>query len=152
MRGVTTRPKMQPGMLTRPKIGVLPTLTQQSASMTEPGPNRGQIWQINLAPTAGSEIAKTRPALVINADDFGHLPVRIVVPLTTWQPRFERQRNKLFVSRSDANGLQNDSAAEVLQVRTASLLRFDRKLGTLSSSEVETVVAALHTATSGSAR
>lgn len=120
--------------------------------MTEPGPNRGQIWQINLAPTAGSEIAKTRPALVINADDFGHLPVRIVVPLTTWQPRFERQRNKLFVSRSDANGLQNDSAAEVLQVRTASLLRFDRKLGTLSSSEVETVVAALHTATSGSAR
>jgi len=43
---------------------------------------QGEIWQINLDPTIGSEIKKTRPAIIVNDDGLGKLLLKIVVPLT----------------------------------------------------------------------
>ena len=37
---------------------------------------RGEVWQINLDPTVGSEIRKTRPAVIVNDDAVGVLPLR----------------------------------------------------------------------------
>ena len=48
---------------------------------------QGEIWIINLDPTVGSEIKKTRPAIIINDDALGKLPLRIIVPLTDWKER-----------------------------------------------------------------
>jgi mRNA interferase MazF len=36
-------------------------------------PKRGEIWLVNLDPTVGAEIKKTRPALVISSDFIGKL-------------------------------------------------------------------------------
>jgi mRNA interferase MazF len=45
---------------------------------------RGEVYWVNLDPTVGTEIRKTRPALVISADDMNHaLPRVIVAPLTS---------------------------------------------------------------------
>ncbi len=44
--------------------------------------NRGEIWMINLDPTIGAEIRKTRPALIINHNDIGILPLKIIIPIT----------------------------------------------------------------------
>jgi len=44
--------------------------------------NRGEIWSVNLDPTVGSEIRKTRPAIIVNDDGVGLLPLRVIVPLT----------------------------------------------------------------------
>ncbi|MDR1929048.1 MAG: type II toxin-antitoxin system PemK/MazF family toxin [Treponema sp.] len=41
---------------------------------------QGEIWQINLDPTVGAEIQKTRPALIVNVDALGKLPLGIVQP------------------------------------------------------------------------
>lgn len=105
------------------------------------------MWWVNLDPVVGSEIAKTRPAVVVSSDQFSHLPLRVVVPLTTWQPRFARQRNRVLVRRTDANGLVNDSAADVLQIRTASLHRFGTKLGFLTTPDMELIAIAIQRAT-----
>ena len=35
---------------------------------------RGEIWLINLSPTVGAEISKTRPAVIVNDDTIGKLP------------------------------------------------------------------------------
>jgi mRNA interferase MazF len=43
---------------------------------------RGEIWLINLDPTIGAEIRKTRPAVIVNDDAVGILPLKIVVPVT----------------------------------------------------------------------
>ena len=44
----------------------------------------GDIWLAQLAPTAGSEIQKTRPCAVISPDDMNaHLRTVIVAPMTT---------------------------------------------------------------------
>ena len=42
---------------------------------------QGQIWEINLSPTVGAEIKKKRPAVIINDDAIGILPLRVIVPV-----------------------------------------------------------------------
>lgn len=45
---------------------------------------RGEIWLVNLDPTVGSEIQKTRPAVVISPPEMhDHLRTVIVAPMTT---------------------------------------------------------------------
>jgi mRNA interferase MazF len=43
-------------------------------------PKRGEVWLVQLDPTRGQEIQKTRPAVVISADILGAIPMRI----TSW--------------------------------------------------------------------
>jgi mRNA interferase MazF len=46
--------------------------------------SRGEVWWVNLDPTIGTEINKTRPALVVSPDDMNAiLPRVIVAPLTS---------------------------------------------------------------------
>ena len=45
---------------------------------------RGSVWWVNLDPTVGTEIRKTRPGLVLSPDDMNAaLPRLIVAPLTS---------------------------------------------------------------------
>jgi len=43
--------------------------------------SRGEIWLVNLDPTIGTEICKTRPVIVVSSDAIGALPIRLVAPL-----------------------------------------------------------------------
>ncbi len=45
---------------------------------------RGEVYWVNLDPTVGTEIQKTRPALVVSPDDLNAaLPRVIIAPLTS---------------------------------------------------------------------
>ena len=45
---------------------------------------RGEVYWVNLDPTVGTEIKKTRPALVVSPDDMNAaLPRVIVAPITS---------------------------------------------------------------------
>lgn len=45
---------------------------------------RGEVWLINLDPTVGREIQKTRPCVVVSPPEINaHLPVILVAPLTS---------------------------------------------------------------------
>lgn len=45
---------------------------------------RGEVYWVNLDPTVGTEIKKTRPALIVSPDDMNRmLPRVIVAPLTS---------------------------------------------------------------------
>nr|WP_216861185.1 type II toxin-antitoxin system PemK/MazF family toxin [Polynucleobacter finlandensis] len=45
---------------------------------------RGEIWLINLNPTLGSEIKKTRPCVVVSPQDMNdYLRTVIIAPMTT---------------------------------------------------------------------
>jgi len=47
-------------------------------------PARGDVWLINLDPTIGSEIQKTRPCVVVSPPEINdNLPVMLVAPLTS---------------------------------------------------------------------
>jgi len=47
-------------------------------------PSRGEVFLVELDPTRGSEIRKTRPCLVVSPDELNHhLRTAMVAPMTT---------------------------------------------------------------------
>ena len=44
---------------------------------TVPTPKWGKVWLVRFDPSAGAEIRKVRPAVVVNLDAIGRLPLRI---------------------------------------------------------------------------
>jgi mRNA interferase MazF len=46
---------------------------------------QGEIWLINLDPTIGAEIKKTRPAIIVSDDSLSKLPLKVIVPITDWK-------------------------------------------------------------------
>jgi len=104
---------------------------------------RGEIWLINLDPTIGSEIRKTRPAVIVNDDSVGALPLKVVVPITEWKDRYAIAPWLVRVSPSSENGLDKESAADAFQVRSVAQQRFVRLLGRLTDSQMTEIARAL---------
>ena len=94
-------------------------------------PKRGEIWQVDLDPTVGSEMQKSRPCVVINADGIGRLPLRLVVPLTGWTAAYACYPWCVQITPDAANGLTKVSAADTFQTRSVSVLRMLTRLGKL---------------------
>lgn len=92
-------------------------------------PRQGEIWTVRFDPTVGSELQKTRPALVVNADFVGRLPLRIVVPMTSLGGRVVHNSLLIPVASSSKNGLAQDSYADVFQIKSVSTMRFLQRLG-----------------------
>lgn len=106
-------------------------------------PQRGQIWQVTFEPKMGAEIAKTRPAIVINVPEAGRLPLRIVVPLTDWNPSFAGFFWFVYVPPSRENGLSKESGADCFQVKSLSIARFICKLGQATDVQLENIACAI---------
>ncbi len=90
---------------------------------------RGEIWLVNLDPTIGSEIKKSRPAVIVNDDAIGILPLRVIVPITDWKPHYGAAPWMVKLDPDEGNNLSKTSAADCFQVRSVSQLRLIRKLG-----------------------
>ena len=106
-------------------------------------PKRAEIWRVDLNPTRGAEINKTRPVVVISSDGVGKLPLRLVVPLTGWQNGFSLLPWMTRVDPDKNNKLSKSSGADAFQMRSVSLERFVEKVGVLDDSDVATVAAAI---------
>lgn len=100
---------------------------------------RGEIWQVNLDPTIGAEIKKTRPAVIVNRDALAKLPLRIIVPLTAWDERFVGAPWHIPIEASIDNGLSKKSSADTFQVRSVSKKRLVKKLGAINPMEMNEV-------------
>ena len=51
--------------------------------------NQSEIWLIDLDPTKGAELRKVRPAVIVNDNRLGKLPLKIIVPITDWKDRYQ---------------------------------------------------------------
>jgi mRNA interferase MazF len=112
-------------------------------SHAAPNPKRGEIWRINLDPTVGAEIMKCRPAVVVSSDALNALPLKIIVPITNWNPNWEGSLRHVQLHPSAQSGLSKISAADAFQVRSVSLERFAGRMGKLTATELEEVCLAL---------
>ena len=97
---------------------------------------KGEIWLVNLDPTLGDEIRKMRPLIVVSRDALGVLALRVVVPLTGWQDRFEGCDWLVRIDPDASNNLDKPSTADTFQVRSVSTRRFVRTLGRLSDADL----------------
>ena len=84
--------------------------------------SRGEVYWVNLDPTMGSEIQKTRPALVVSPDDLNAaLPRVIIAPLTSAGQPMGCRPEVVF---------QNKSARILLdQLRCVDKVRLGKKMG-----------------------
>jgi mRNA interferase MazF len=106
---------------------------------------RGEIWLINLAPTVGAEIKKTRPAIIVNDNELGVLPLRIIVPLTDWKEKYDVADWMVKIEPNTLNNLTKNSAADCFQLRSVSKDRFIKKVGKVSSGDLSAIEVALAT-------
>ena len=104
---------------------------------------QGEIWQINLSPTIGAEIKKKRPAVIINDDAIGVLPLRVIVPITSWNEGFSGAVWMVKTEPDRDNKLKKVSAIDCFQIRSISTRRFIKKIGFVSSTILNEIKAAV---------
>jgi mRNA interferase MazF len=95
-----------------------------------------EIWLVNLDPTVGHEIKKTRPCVVISPDEMNsNIQTIIIAPMTS--------RSKSYPTRISVR-LKGKTGYIVLdQIRTLDKSRFIKKLSKLSSNNQKKIKAIL---------
>ncbi len=104
---------------------------------------QGEIWEINLSPTVGAEIKKKRPAVIINDDAIGILPLKVIVPITEWKDRFQGAIWLVRIEPDNENKLMKPSAIDTFQIRSVSTRRFLRKTGSVPSTVLNKIKTAI---------
>ncbi|WP_223157448.1 type II toxin-antitoxin system PemK/MazF family toxin [Sulfurovum sp. bin170] len=94
---------------------------------------QSEIWLVNLNPTIGTEINKTRPCLVIGDDTIGKLKSKTVLPITGWSETYSFVPWMVKCEPTKDNHLTKDSAIDTFQIRNLSTKRFIKKIGVIDS-------------------
>jgi mRNA interferase MazF len=105
--------------------------------------NRGEVWLVNLDPTVGQEIKKTRPAVIVSSNSIGKLPLKIIVPITDWKPVYADYPWMIYLDPDQQNGLTKKSGADTFQLRSVDQARLAKKLGRLSEPMMEEIAAGI---------
>ena|SRR3989338_5617317 len=103
---------------------------------------RGEVYLVSFDPTVGSEIKKTRPAVVIQNDIANrYSPVTIVAAITSGTERRPHPTDVL-IQKNEA-GLALDSLVLLNQIRTIDRQRLIKRLGAVSSATAKAIDTAL---------
>ena len=87
---------------------------------------------VNLDPTIGSEIKKTRPCTVISPNEMNkYLQTIVVAPLTS--------SSKPYPTRVEINHVKTKGWIVLDQIRTVDRIRIIKKLDKLTTTEIESV-------------
>jgi len=91
-------------------------------------PRRGAVYLVELDPTRGAEIQKTRPALIIQNDHGNRLSrLTIVAPISSGRLT-QIEPFKVQIKSGEA-GMNNDSHVLLNQIRAVDKSRLIRRLG-----------------------
>jgi len=103
---------------------------------------KNEIWLVNLDPTIGAEIKKSRPCVIVSPDAMNkYLATVIVAPLTS--------THKNYPSRVDSTFQGTHGQIVLDQLRAVDKIRLTKKLGLLgkqTTQDVNTVLATMFSA------
>ena len=105
---------------------------------------RGDVYLVNLDPTIGKEISKSRPAVIIQ-NDIGNKfsPVTIIAPISSVKEITKPLPIMIFLKKGEG-GLSEDSYVDCGQIRTVDKgKRFIVKYGSLEKSKMMEIDKAL---------
>ena len=96
-----------------------------------------QVVMVNLDPTLGREMKKTRHCLVISPDEMNrHLDTIVIAPLTT--------KSKPYPTRVEVRHNKTTGWVVLEQIRTIDRLRVVSILGSLTEPEIMKVKLVIH--------
>ena len=81
--------------------------------------------------------------VVVNSPALDEAAARLIVPLSDWRSEFTGRINKLRIPVSGRNGLDEESAADFMHVRSVAKGRFLKRVGALDAEQVEEIVAGI---------
>jgi len=95
---------------------------------------QGEIWYADLNPTKGSEQSGLRPVAIISGNLLNeHLPIVIVVPLTT---KIKNYKGNPILTPNKVNGLKTESEMLTFHVQSISKDRLVRKIGIIDTADL----------------
>ena len=98
--------------------------------------NRFEVFLVNLDPTVGSEIQKTRPCVVISPNEMNRYnATAIIAPMTT--------KGKQYPTRISCRFQGKQGQIILDQLRTVDKKRLVKKLGRISQDEQKMLLATL---------
>ena len=98
---------------------------------------RGDVYWVNLDPTVGTEIKKTRPAVVVSNDACNKYGARIVVvPVTSNVTSLYPGEARVFIAKRESRVLGD-------QLRSIDKARLGKRIGRLSREDLGKVEDAL---------
>ena len=94
---------------------------------------RFELFSVNLDPTIGVEMKKTRPCLIVSPDEMNqHLQSVIVAPLTT---QYRNILSRVKIDASVTNGLSETSYVALDQIKTIDKIRCSKRMGIISDAD-----------------
>jgi mRNA interferase MazF len=100
------------------------------------GVSRFDVFLVNLDPTIGSEIRKSRPCVVVSPDEMNrYVRTVVVAPLTT--------SRRPYPSRVPTHFAGKDGQVVIDQLRTVDKARLAERLGVLEPREAAAVLEVL---------
>ncbi len=97
---------------------------------------RFDVFLVNLDPTIGSEIQKSRPCLVISPDELNEaIRTAIIAPMTT--------RGRVYPTRIACRFQRKDGQIVLDQIQTVDRVQLIRKLGKLDPETSLTILEVL---------
>ena len=105
-------------------------------------PRRGEIHLVSFDPTLGSEIRKTRPALILQNDIANrHSPITIVAAISSQfsEPLYPTE---VLIAQPEG-GLSVDSVALLNQIRSIDRQHLTKRLGAIRPATLEKVERAM---------
>ena len=97
---------------------------------------RFDVYLVNLDPTVGSEIQKTRPCLVVSPDEMNrHIATVVVAPMTT--------KGQPYPSRVPCQFQGKEGQIVLDQLRTVDKARLVKRLGRIDTTAQQAVLAVL---------
>jgi len=101
-------------------------------------PLRGEIYWAALDPVVGTEIAKTRPSLIISNDVGNEYSPRVIVAAITSQGTQHIYPFEVLIPAGEG-GLSQTSKVLLSQIRSIDKQRLGRLIGSLPAQRVEEV-------------
>jgi len=98
--------------------------------------NRFEVYLVNLDPTVGSEIKKTRPCLIVSPNEMNrYVRTVIIAPMTT--------KGRPYPTRVPCKFKGKKGQVVIDQLRTVDTARLVKKLGRLSHKKSAVVLEVL---------
>jgi len=99
--------------------------------------SRFDVFLVNLDPTVGHEIKKTRPCLVVSPNEMNrHISTVIVAPMTT--------KGRNYPTRIPCSFQGRNGQIILDQIRTIDKARLVKKMGVISKSAQSKILNVLH--------
>ena len=104
--------------------------------------NQGDIYLVNLSPTVGAEITKTRPCVIVSSNEIGILPLKVIAPITDYKPRYNSVPWMVELFPDGINNLSKRSVVDLFQLRSVSQVRLIKNTGKVGKDEFQRILEA----------